>query len=250
MKNTTVIIHFRADCVDRIFNLKVLLGYLSSHNIGEIILINDDKVIDPIIRWVNKKYPNIVTLFLKNDDDFKKSLAFNIAAQLSKFDVFCFCDVDVLIPIEQLIESENLILSNVVDHVFPFCGIFINVKKCFFESFLPTYNFRILYEQVEDSNLGYNNDNICVKSDNSPGGCNLISKDAFYKIGGYDIDFIGWGFEDTDFKERSKLMNRVQYLDGEKYLFHLDHSTHTDDVFRSAHVHYMNNYNKFLTNRR
>jgi predicted glycosyltransferase involved in capsule biosynthesis len=249
MKNTTFIIHFRRDCEDRIFNLKTILKYLYSNNPLEIIVINDDNVVDPIMKWVKTEYPTIKLLFCENEDEFKKSYCFNMSALQSTGDVLCFYDVDVLVSQAQLEESQNLILSGQADHVYPFNGIFIDVKKKFFPMFIDTFNFVTLNNEVTDTTLGFYNGNINIISDKSPGGCNLISKKAFQKIGGYDENFIGWGFEDTDFRERSKKKNNVRYLEGDKYLYHLEHITHCDQD-RSQQPYYGNNYKQFILNQK
>lgn len=38
------------------------------------------------------------------------------------------------------------------------------------------------------------------------GGRIFLTKENFLKLGGYNEEFIGWGYEDTDFKERAFLM--------------------------------------------
>lgn len=248
MKNTSFIIHYRKDCEDREFNLKTILNYLHTFSFKELFVINDDKQVDPLMKWIKQTFPQTKLLFCQNEDEFKKSVCFNKAAFQATGDVLCFYDVDVLVPLEQLKESEKLILNGNFDHVYPFNGFFIDVKKNIFEQFLPNFNFELLKEQITETNLGFFNGNVHVISNCSPGGCNLISKKAFENIKGFDQDFIGWGFEDTDFRERSKKVNRVKYLEGDKkFIFHLEHNTHHDQV-RSTQPHYANNYKKFLQN--
>jgi predicted glycosyltransferase involved in capsule biosynthesis len=248
MKNTTVIIHFRNDCEDRIFNLKTILRYLNDVvKPREIILINDDKNIDPIMKWVKDSYPSIKLLYLENSDEFKKSYSFNESAKRATSNILCFYDVDVLIPLDQLVIAERLIYDNESDHVYPFGGLFIDVKKHFFDNFLPTFDLGILKSEIKETTLGYFNGNVEIVSDKSPGGCNIISKEAFEKIGGYDDNFIGWGFEDTDFRERSGKINRVKYLNKTDFLYHLEHSTHSD-IVRSEQPHYTNNLKRFYSN--
>lgn len=249
MKDTTFIIHFRQDCDDRVFNLKTVLKYLYEIvDPYEIIIINDDLNLDPIMRWVEVKYPNIKILFCENNGEFKKSYCFNSAVLHTSSDILCFYDVDVLLPLDQLLHAEKLILNNLFDHVYPFSGVFVDVKRIFFDKFLPKFDFEILQAEVIDDTLGFFNGNINVISDNSPGGCNLISKKAFNRIGGYDDRFVGWGFEDTDFRERSKKENSVKYLGGKCPIFHLEHTTHCDQD-RSKQPHYFNNFKVYTTNK-
>lgn len=248
LTSTAFIVHYRTDCEDRVNNLHYCLDFLSNYiTSGSITLINDDASIDPNIRRVKNKYPNIRFLFCENVGDFRKAYCLNQAAATTTEPVLCFYDVDVLISPEQLKEAQDYILEGKMDHVYPYNGIFIDVKKPFFGEFLSTYDFKKLQDEVTSTALGFYNGRVHVISDMSPGGCSLISRPAFNGIGGYDDKFIGWGFEDTDFRDRSKKVNRQTYLSGPKYLFHLNHSTHDDQV-RSNHAHYMNNVNLFYKN--
>lgn len=248
MKHTSFIIHFRRDCEDRIFNLEHILRYLNIVQPYEIILINDDSHVDPVMKWVKATYPNIKLLFCENQDEFRKAYCFNYAVTVATGEVLCFYDVDILLSSEQLLESETLILNGTFDNVYPFNGIFIDVKKNFFPEILESFDFKKLKEEVSDRSLGFFNGNVHVISDFSPGGCNLISRKAFDRMGGYDSNFIGWGFEDTDYRERSKKINNQTYLNGEDdFIFHLEHSSHCDQD-RSRQPHYINNMKIFQKN--
>jgi hypothetical protein len=74
MKHTSFILHFRNDCLDRVSSLLAVLGHLESLTPNEIILINDDIVIDPVMRVIKEMYPKVKSFFMENDNGFKKSL--------------------------------------------------------------------------------------------------------------------------------------------------------------------------------
>lgn len=236
LSNTSIIIHYRKDSEDRGFNLKTIFRFLSDNvEYGELIVINDSCEIDPEMYSLSGE--NIKSLFFKNDGHFKKSYGFNSAASVAKCDILCFYDVDILIEPKYLKMAQDKILNSECDHVYPFNGTFINLKKENFDKFLGDFNFTVV------KGLSSNE----LASTTSPGGCNLISKGAFLKIGGYDEGFVGWGFEDTDFFERSKRINRVEYLDDcDAVCWHLDH----DNAIRVENPHYNNNLNKFIKNNR
>jgi len=153
-------------------------------------------------------------------------------------DVLCFYDVDILIDPKFLKIAQDKILSGEADHVYPFNGTFVNVQKPLFPAFLEHFNFEIPNNSQEHTEFA---------SAESPGGCNLISKEAFMKIKGYDNGFIGWGFEDTDYFERSSRVNRVEYLkDARAICWHLDH----ESAIRTENPHYNNNLQIFIKNNR
>jgi len=212
----------------------------------ELIIINDDTKIDSeMLKF--KNFPNINLLFFENRDEFKKAECFNQGALKATGKILCFYDADVLIEGKYLEQSQNEILNGRYDHIYPFTGYFINIKKLMFDKIFPDYNFNILKESLGGYDLTWNNDLMEPASDRSPGGCNLISKESFLKIGGYDSRFIGWGFEDTDFQFRSKRVNKVKYLnDRDSICWHLQH----DNPIRLENPYYDNNIQIFNRNNR
>lgn len=235
---TSIIIHYRKDSDDRAFNLKTIYSFLEENiQYKELIIINDNKEIDTEMEWFKQKRSNLIPLFFENDGHFRKAYAFNIAANHASGKVLCFYDVDVIIDQNNLKLAQDMILSGEFDHVYPFNGTFMNVRKPAFPAFLENFDFSLLKNSLD----------IEFASDTSPGGCNLISREAFTKIKGYDSDFIGWGFEDTDYYERSTRSNRVAYLKNDDAIcWHLDH----DNSIRLENPHYQNNLKKFIQNNR
>ena len=53
------------------------------------------------------------------------------------------------------------------------------------------------------------------------GGSMAITKEAYFRIGGMDEEFIGWGGEDIEFWERCSLLNR--WIWGYEPIIHLWH---------------------------
>jgi predicted glycosyltransferase involved in capsule biosynthesis len=238
-KKTSFVIHYRRDSSDREFNLRTIVKFLYDKvDFHKLIIINDGISLSPELKDIKKTYNDISILFMENDDEFRKALGFNEASKFCDSEVIAFYDVDVLIDPKFLEETQKLICEGIYDHVYPFNGTFINVLKENFESFIDDCNFHFLLENINRFELA---------SQNSPGGCNLISKKAFDKIGGYDTRFIGWGFEDTDFYERSCRINKVSYLDGmDSICWHLDHSS----AIRVENPHYNDNLKLFIKNNR
>lgn len=230
----SIIIHYRKDSDDREKNLRTLLRFLSTNFITkDIIVVNDE-------RNFNGKNPKWIqeyaTLFcIENDDEFKKSFCFNYGALAATGEVLCFWDVDVLIDPEAITEAYDDIFSRKeFDHVYPFNGTFVDVKREEIEKFIvdSTVDFSGLFEAWKSGNTSYE-----FASGESPGGCNLISRKAFSRIEGYDHRFIGWGFEDTDFLNRSRRVNRLKYFNDNSVCWH----THHENAIRTENPHYNNN---------
>ncbi len=232
LKDVSFIIHYRKDTDCREFNLKTIVNYLTTQaEIDDIIIINDTAELDQNVIDIIKDHSNIRLHWLKNDGNFRKSHSFNIGAGMSKYDILCFYDVDILIPVKFLHIAKTVIQSDEVDHIYPYSGLFIDIAKSHFDNFIPTFDFDYL-------NNNKDNEGFSVAATNSHGGCNLISKSKFVDMKGFDEQFVGWGFEDTDFYARSLKQNKVGYIKEEDAIcWHLHH----ENAIRTDSPDYNNN---------
>ena len=231
LSGLSFILHYRKDSEDREQNLRRVLSFLRSNFIAEIVVIVDEKVIDrDSFIWI-KEYSDQLLVCL-NNDEFRKAYCYNDAAKEAKGNILCFWDVDVIVDPKFVWESYLKLDRGECDHVYPFNGTFIDVQKLLFP-WLESSHFEMIKglwrEKDEDLHFA---------SGESPGGCNMITREAFEKIGGYDKGFIGWGFEDTDFMQRSKRVNNVfRIMDEDAICWHMHH----DQAIRTENPHYTNN---------
>lgn len=241
MTDLTFIVFYRRDSDDRRFNLEKSLTYITTKfPDSEVILMNDSVDYGTELKEIKDKFPSINGFIFYNEDEFKKSFAYNAGANMAHGNVFCFWDVDVLIEDRFIKEAYDNIKSGEVDHVYPFTGLFINVLPDLYPKFLDNYDFSALLKLWNDKHPSAE-----FASDISPGGCNLISRKAFRLINGFDERFIGWGFEDSDFLYRSRRNNRVKYLgDKDAICWHLHHT----NAKRLENPHYNNNILLFNRN--
>lgn len=244
---TSYIIHYRKDSEDRKFNLETILRYLSTvvSNCKEIIVINDDAVLDKELLELRDTYPYANFFFFKNEDEFKKSAAFNFGAGMATGDIFCFYDTDVLIDDVYLCDSSEMIELGEADHVYPYNGVFVDIEKEEFPKFLEHFNLSHLVRGLQESTIGWHGNNMTVASTTSPGGVTMISRAAFDRMNGFDENFVGWGFEDTDFERRSRKVNIVSRIIAKDAIcWHLHH----DNARRLENTHYHRNLQIFNRN--
>jgi predicted glycosyltransferase involved in capsule biosynthesis len=240
LTETSFIIHFRRDSDDRLFNLRCVLRYFDKYiHYGELFIINDDTIIDPEINEISKEYPNVSLAFYQNNSVYKRTHCFNKIAKIASKKVLCFYDTDTLVKPIYLSRSQDAILSGNVHHVYPYSGLFVDVKKKSRDT-LANFEFFKLEELLKERYLGYDNEDLNVIHTESVGGINLISKEAFLKIGGYNDNFIGWGCEDVEIERRSKSQNVVVKIENDDAIcWHLQH----DNTIRTEHQYYQNNVN-------
>lgn len=235
------ILHYRKDSEDRENNLRTTLKFLRENFTSDIIVIWDDverNWYTDTLNWISF-YAKVK--LLNNPDDFKKSESFNGGASFTEKKILCFWDVDVLISPGYIKIAYARILNNYEDHVYPFNGTFIDVQK---SKFHLLENWDFAFENFE-RNWSSDVENYHFASGESPGGCTMISREAFERMGGYDERFIGWGFEDTDFLYRSRKVNRVgRVMMDDAICWHMHH----DQAIRLENPHYQRNLQIFNEN--
>jgi predicted glycosyltransferase involved in capsule biosynthesis len=245
LTETSFIIHFRRDSDDRIFNLKCILNYFDTYiDYKELFIINDDSELDNELKNLKEKYPKISIGFFKNDDVYQRTLCFNKIAKIANGKVLCFYDTDVLVKPECLQHAQKLIITGELDHVYPYNGLFVGVKKPH-RDLLVNFEFNKLESLLLERHIGYDNEYMAVGHDHSVGGMHMMSKEAFNKIEGYNVNFIGWGCEDVDIYTRSGQKNKVAGISSpDAICWHIDH----DNTIRTENKYYKNNLNLLYRN--
>jgi predicted glycosyltransferase involved in capsule biosynthesis len=240
LTDTSFIIHFRRDSDDRVFNLRCILDYFHKFiDYGELFIINDDSEKDPELDNIFKEYPNVSLVFFKNDGVYRRTLCFNKIANIATKKILCFYDTDALVKPEYLFRAQHGILTGAIDHVYPYNGLFVDVKKIKRET-LANFQFEELENLLTSRHIGYDNEYLNVIHNNSVGGIVMISKSAFQKMNGYNTEFIGWGCEDVEIEKRSRTQNNVSRIANDDAIcWHLQH----DNTIRTENIHYQNNVN-------
>lgn len=94
-------------------------------------------------------------------------------------------------------------------------------------------------EQPDLPQLGMSVGDFVLTHNNALGGCVMFRKDAFLKLGGYNREFVGWGWEDNEIYNRFLKCGLKSYRCASTALIHLDH-------FRGEHsIGGQDNYRRF-----
>ncbi len=116
-----------------------------------------------------------------------KSWAFNVGARAAKSDLLVFHDNDICVPAR-------------------YAGEMLDLQKRGFKA-MRLQRF-VFYLNVETSKAVFDLANLPCKPglemvlSNCHGGSIAIDRQTYFKIGGHDESFYGWGGEDTEFFER------------------------------------------------
>ena len=220
----TYIIPFRFRS-DRILPLRRVIEWLSGFQGVEILLVEQDK--HSKIDYLNLKVNHI---FIKSEAPFNKSWAFNIGLKRAQSSVVIFGDADFLMNPMELIESLKT-LEN-YDCVVPTDKV-VNLTPQ--QSAMDTATIM----QVKDAQ----------SKRNILDGISIFKKESITKIGGWNEDFIGLGYE-NEFNEMKlrKLLNFkvMDYLG--YHIFHHPDMTPQNLLDRNKQIYELYNKDKNMIN--
>lgn len=190
--------------LDRIQNLRRVLDWVNGFAGVEIILVEQDrhKRIDELNLKVTKH------IFTQTEKPYNRSWAFNVGAKYATTDVLVFSDTDLIMNPQHFIDGLNALTE--YDCVSPYS--------------------KVIDLDPNETNTGLQNiltidrpgrgetDNQKI---NIAGGLVIFRKDAFFKIGGYPEEFVGWGGEDD--ATAIKIKKFLKWTELKNPIYHLWH---------------------------
>jgi len=233
--NITHIFHVRLDTEERrqnLINIIVFFSKYSKENDIPFIFIEDDT--EPRFKEVYDTYchylsPNSDYRFRLNEGIWQKCKSFNYGLSLVKTDYAVFHDVDAILNPQQIFDSVTELQSDSEACLcYPYNGYFICLSfklKREFEN--EGYQISTLLSHYKPGMpVNWQDENILVGHYNSVGGCVVAKVDLFRKCGGYNENFIGWGYEDNEIGHRVYGLGYkvVRLSDLNSPLFHMPHS--------------------------
>jgi hypothetical protein len=179
-----------------------------------------------LIPKLRQRFPDgeIIVVEQKDGGKFRRGTLLNIGAQHAKGDLLVFHDVDY-VPFESTVYYEE--------------G---------FDVYLPIKFAEFVYNDFNPKPFaeipgGYRHFHLGVDA-NFFGGVTTFRKEAFEKINGFNTLYVGWGFEDSDLRDRCQHHRLNIGRNAENYFFVLDHpdsgppftdQDFLDNIHRSQH---------------
>lgn len=182
---------------DRIIALRRVIDWLSGFQGVDVIVVEQDK--HSKIKHLNLRVNHI---FIESEAPFNKSWAYNVGLKRAMSPVIIFGDADFIMNPNDLISAlQSLDNSDCV---------------------IPTTNIVSLtpQESVIDLNNIMNIKRPGFKS-NMTDGISIFKKEAIFKIGGWNEDFLGLGYENK-FQDM-KIMKMLNYKQMEFSGYHFNH---------------------------
>lgn len=189
---------------DRLNNLRRVLDWINGFQGVDVIVIEQDK--HSKISHINLKCRHI---FLKSNQPYNKSWAFNVATKMAKSNIIVFADSDLIMNPSDFIEGLKMLETH--EMVNPYKSVV---------DLTPEENGLSIDALTKIDRPGRGETDhqkvpLC-------GGICMFRKDAINKIAGWNEQFIGWGAED-DFVSL-KVHHFLNWKQMDFKCYHLFHS--------------------------
>lgn len=249
MNNITFIIHLRKDTAERAKNVDIVIGYYK--NIvpsSKFIVVEDDKVQN--FTYL-KDDPAVQYIHFYNADQHNKCKGYNIGLEASTTEIVCFLDIDCIVS-KQNIEKAIETLSQTDSICIAYNGTAIyfnyNTKNKIIDYTEFLYDFLNSFVDTDNLRTNFTNDYYHVANTNAVGGMLFSYKNTFNRIGGFNPNFKGWGYEDNEIILRAKKLHIPIYLinTSKPLLFHLPHINDEDKNKEDTHASYQLNQQEYL----
>ena len=252
------IVATRIDNQERAVNAVLTYSFFKNNSVNSKFTFVEDSEKSSLPDYVTLQ-PEDKYIFEQTDGNFRKCRSYNIGFKKSERPYVCFLDLDVVVDPKQIIK----VISSMGDCDFglPYNGICCyldyNAKKEFiFNQSVDTLK-KIVYN---DTNVRYFKgiyldgiqkrrwggiqkfDKFTVLSNNSIGGCLIAKREAVDEIKGFNENFIGWGYEDSEIISRIRILGK-QILRANRYEDIMYHFPHTKSTATTQSPNNANDYN-------
>jgi predicted glycosyltransferase involved in capsule biosynthesis len=212
LTDVTFTIPVKFDSNERKRNLEAIVSYLTTHFLTNIMIIEDGphQALQDVLSSHQKKFTHI---FVKKEptDLMHRTKYLNFMCREAKTPYVVNYDTDVLLPINQYILAVDMLRNNVADIVYPYDGRFVDLSGSVLDTVIRNKSL-----------VGIDDSHGRILTKDSVGGCVFVNKAKYMDGGMENENFISWGPEDLERKERfEKLGYTVRRLQGP--LFHLNH---------------------------
>ncbi|MBD5361313.1 MAG: hypothetical protein HDR79_08450 [Bacteroides sp.] len=215
IKDLTIIFTVRIDSETRFENVKATLSYYRELTQGAptVLLEADSK---PKLREIMRtEFPEVDYIFIQDENPiFHRTHYINEEFRRVKTQNAAVIDSDVIVPKNQLIRANKLLLFSDEIMVFPYDGRFIGCDAYMSNIFRQRLNPKI-FEAIDGNQqlmFGFI----------SVGGAYLVNVNRYKTVGWENENFPGWGPEDFEREHRLDILgHKPKRIMGK--IFHLNH---------------------------
>jgi predicted glycosyltransferase involved in capsule biosynthesis len=230
LSDVTFMIPIKLESNDRKRCLTIVLDYMLKYFPSTNVIICEE---GPNSIFPSIKKPSwekaVKYIYRKtNSEIFHKTVNLNTMAKAATTKIIAACDSDVLFKPQQYKEAAIKIRTEQLDFCYPFNQPNYNIQKTLHSTLEATLDLFCFESEVKFTHPSP-----------PPGGCFFMNKAKFMEGGMENENFISWGPEDQERRDRMIILDyKVGAVSGK--LFHIDHdrtsNSHSSNEFFDRNV--------------
>tara|TARA_Y100000310_G_C20590804_1_gene767880 strand:+ start:492 stop:1376 length:885 start_codon:yes stop_codon:yes gene_type:complete len=245
----SVIFHCRIDNEERAKNASLVYKFYKTNTVNSEIIFIEDDTDSKLTSHLSIEDIDQHIIF-ENNGNWQKTKSYNRGANKSNRSYFCFLDLDIIVHPRYIVEAvdqintnkdmglvlgyngQSLYLTYEAKRLFELTPTYENLE-CFIprewlnQGTLLNDNIRVIQDfRTSQTGSALNEYKYCIAPNSKAvGGCVITSKEKFFEYGGFNPNFVGWGYEDNELPSRvHRLGYDVTRINcPEALLFHLPH---------------------------
>lgn len=199
MRDLTFVIPLRVDSKIRLENAEAVLNYLQERINSNFILLEADSI--QRAAYI-EQHNNIQYIYFKDDNIYFHHTHYrNEMIKIATTPIIAIWDIDVLMPIPQLVKAVEKIRNQEAVLSFPFDGPCFSLSEQESRDFRKNRNEEILFQSKYKLLYGLL----------SVGGAFVVNRLVYMKSGMENEHFYGWGMEDTERLKRMLTLDLPVY---------------------------------------
>ncbi len=204
LSDCSIVIPVQIDSTERLEHIHFFYEYVKRNFINYRLIIIEQSSKQQIHLPTDSQ---IQIEFFKKEAPFSVSEICNIGASFVKTPFFCRCDADSLIHPKAIFDAFELLKNqSSQSFVFPFNGIVFDVTDTLRKKILQFFEWPDLPFFTNEQLKTVSIPNIHLHNPNAFGLIHHFRTDIFKKLGGYNEEFIGWGYEDNEIVHRFQIL--------------------------------------------
>lgn len=214
LRELTIVFTVRVDSNERLNNVRATMAYYSKYTDCSMMLLEADS--EPRLKqMVNAEFPHVDYMFVNDSNPiFHRTHYINEELRQVKTANAAVIDSDIIVPIGQLVEANNILLESDVVMALPYDGRAIGQDAYYSDLFRSNLDPDI-FEAVDGNQrlmFGFI----------SVGGAYLVDVNKYRSLGWENEHFPGWGPEDFEREHRVNILG-YKPLRIEGKIHHLSH---------------------------
>lgn len=222
-KDTTILILYRGDSIERLENVIAVANDLSSHLDINMHVREAAPLCNNILPRMIA--PDIKYEFVEDDDPtLYKTWHFNEMIRSVRTKIIGIWDADVIADYDAVIECINQLRAGTAQLALPYNGVCLDTSPIIRNLYLKTNDQGVLKRQMQKMRR--------LQNHVLTGGAVLMNRDTFSLLGNENEKYYGWG--DDDFDRYIRFFNGgYNIFRSNTVLFHLSHQRGQNSSYSS-----------------